>query len=117
VRKVLIANRGESAVRIARACRDADLASVAVYAPADRAALHVKAADQAVPLAGVTPGQTYLDMSQVLRAAAEPGADALHPGTGTWPKAPGSPRRWSTPRRPAALPAPDARLVRPRPAP
>ena len=82
MRKVLIANRGEIAVRIARACRGADLASVAVYADADRDAVHVQAADEAVPLTGATPAQTYLDTSQVLRAAADRGADAVHPGYG-----------------------------------
>jgi acetyl-CoA/propionyl-CoA/long-chain acyl-CoA carboxylase, biotin carboxylase, biotin carboxyl carrier protein len=82
VRKVLIANRGEIAARIARACRDAGLASAAVYASADRAAVHVRAADEAVPLDGATPADTYLDMSKVLQAAAACGADALHPGYG-----------------------------------
>jgi acetyl-CoA/propionyl-CoA carboxylase, biotin carboxylase, biotin carboxyl carrier protein len=82
VRKILIANRGEIAVRIARACRDAGLASVAVYAPVDREAVHVRAADEAEPLDGVTPAETYLDMASVLRAAASSGADALHPGYG-----------------------------------
>jgi acetyl-CoA/propionyl-CoA carboxylase biotin carboxyl carrier protein len=82
VRKVLIANRGEIAVRIARACRDAGLASVAVYAVQDRSALHVRTADEAVPLGGVTPEESYLDMARLLRAAADSGADALHPGYG-----------------------------------
>jgi acetyl-CoA/propionyl-CoA carboxylase biotin carboxyl carrier protein len=82
MRKVLIANRGEIAVRIARACRDAGLASVAVYARADRDAVHVRAADEAMPLNGTTPAQTYLDAGKVLRAAAACGADALHPGYG-----------------------------------
>jgi acetyl-CoA/propionyl-CoA carboxylase biotin carboxyl carrier protein len=82
MRKVLIANRGEIAARIARSCRDAGLASVTVYASADRDAVHVQAADEAVPLNGTTPAETYLDMSKVLRAAAGSGADALHPGYG-----------------------------------
>jgi acetyl-CoA/propionyl-CoA carboxylase biotin carboxyl carrier protein len=82
MRKVLIANRGEIAVRIARAARDAGLASVAVYASADRDAVHVRAADEAVPLNGTTQADTYLDAGQLLRAAARSGADALHPGYG-----------------------------------
>ena len=83
VRKVLIAGRGEIAVRIARACRDEGLASVAVFAdPVDRAGVHVLAADLAVPLAGHTPAQTYLNPAAVLRAALACGADVLHPGYG-----------------------------------
>ena len=82
MRKVLIANRGEIAVRIARACREAGLTSVAVYADPDREAVHVGVADEAVPLHGTTPAQTYLDAGKVLRAAADAGADALHPGYG-----------------------------------
>jgi acetyl-CoA/propionyl-CoA carboxylase biotin carboxyl carrier protein len=82
LRKVLIACRGEIAVRIARACRDSGRASVAVYAPPDRAAAHVRVADEAVPLWGVTQGQTYLDPGGMLRAAASSGADAVHPGYG-----------------------------------
>lgn len=82
MRKILIANRGEIAVRIARACRDADVASVAVYAEQDRLAMHVWAADEAVSLRGVSPATTYLDADRVLRAAADSGADAVHPGYG-----------------------------------
>lgn len=80
--KILIANRGEIAVRIIRACKEMGIATVAVYSQADKEALHVSLADEAVCIGGPHAQQSYLDMAAVLSAALSTGAQAIHPGYG-----------------------------------
>jgi acetyl-CoA carboxylase, biotin carboxylase subunit len=82
VRRVLIANRGEIALRVIRACHEEGLEAVAVYSTADRAAPHVRAADYAVPIGQPPPSQSYLSMDRLIAAARDVGAEAIHPGYG-----------------------------------
>jgi acetyl-CoA carboxylase biotin carboxylase subunit len=82
LKKVLVANRGEIAIRVMRACREAGIGSVAVYSDADKLALHVRFADEAVGIGPPEPARSYLDGKKIIEAAKKTGADAIHPGYG-----------------------------------
>src|SRR5437762_10752757 len=81
-KKVLIANRGEIAIRVMRTCRELGLSTIAIYSDADRAALHVRQADQAFCVGPPPSRESYLNQAAILEAAKKSGADAIHPGYG-----------------------------------
>ena len=80
--KILIANRGEIAIRIIRACRELGIKTVAVYSEADKNAQHVQLADEAILLGDAAPKESYLNVDKIIRAALDSKADAIHPGYG-----------------------------------
>ena len=82
IKKILIANRGEIAIRVMRTCREMGIKSVAVYSDADRNAVHASYADEAVALGGNTSAESYLKADKIIAVAKSVGADAIHPGYG-----------------------------------
>ena len=92
INKMLVANRGEIALRIIRACKELGITSVAVYSEADANSLHVRFADEDVCIGPASPSESYLDARRVIAAAEVTNADAIHPGYGFWRKMPILPR-------------------------
>ena len=97
MKRVLVANRGEIAVRVIRACHDLGLHAVVVHSEPDAGSIAIELADEAVSLAGSTPGETYLDIDRIVAARSSPGATRFIPATDSSPNGPTSPRRCREP--------------------
>ncbi|MGI0049060.1 MAG: biotin carboxylase N-terminal domain-containing protein, partial [Nitrososphaera sp.] len=82
ISSILIANRGEIALRVIRACKEIGIRSIAVYSDEDARAMHVKRADEAYHIGPAAPAESYLNMARIVETAKEAGADAIHPGYG-----------------------------------
>jgi len=82
ISSILIANRGEIALRIIRACKELEIKSVSVYSDEDKTSIHVKRADEAYHIGPAAPAQSYLNMSRIMEVATNAGVDAIHPGYG-----------------------------------
>ncbi len=80
--KILVANRGEIAIRVMRACRELGIGTVAVYSDADRDAIHVRYADESHHIGAAAPTESYLKLDNIIKAAQDSGAEAIHPGYG-----------------------------------
>ena len=88
IKKILIANRGDVALRVLRACRDMGIQTVAVHSTADADAMHVRLADESVCIGGAPSAESYLNVPAIISAAVITGADAIHPGVGFYQKMP-----------------------------
>ncbi len=100
--KVLIANRGEIALRVLRACKELGIKTVAVYSTADRDLMHVSLADESVCIGPAASAKSYLSIPAIIAAAEVTGADGIHPATASLPRMPTSPNRWKSPASPSS---------------
>jgi acetyl-CoA carboxylase biotin carboxylase subunit len=105
-KKVLVANRGEIALRVIRACKELGVQTVAVYSEADRESLHVRFADDDVCIGPAAGRESYLKIPRLIAAAEITGADAIHPATASWPRTRSSRRRARRRTSPSSAPRP-----------